>query len=66
MSESWPQSNWGSTTLQANVSSQITGKSQTDVTTDVTAKEIAQHAKCNDDKETIITEELNSHLEGLL
>ena len=33
---------------------------------DVTAEEIAQHRKSNDDIKTIITEELKSHLEGLL
>ena len=33
---------------------------------DVTTEEIAQYAKDNDDRKTIITEELNSHLEGLL
>ena len=30
------------------------------------AEEIIQHAKGDDDRETIITEELKSHLEGLL
>ena len=32
----------------------------------MTVEEITQHAKDNDDKKAIITEELKSHLEGLL
>ena len=65
MSELRSQSEWESTTLQANINSQITVKSQTDTATNVTTEEIAQHAKGNDDREAIITEELKSHLEGL-
>ena len=37
LSESWPQSDWGSAILQVNISSQIIVKSQTDTTTDMTA-----------------------------
>ena len=37
-----------------------------DATTGVTVEEIAQHAKGNDDKKAIITEELKSHLGRLL
>ena len=66
MSELRPQIEKVSTTLQANVSSQITIRSQIGTATDVTTEEIAQYAKGYDDKEAIITEELKSHLEGLL
>ena len=66
MSESLSQSDWGSTILQINVSSQITIRSQTDAATEVTIEEITQHTKGNDDREVIITEELKSHLKGLL
>ena len=52
--------------LQANISSQITVRSQMNVAIDVTTEEIVQHAKGNDDREAIITKELKSHLEGLL
>ena len=37
-----------------------------DASTSVTAEEIAQHTKGNDDKEVIITKELKSHLNELL
>ena len=37
-----------------------------DAATDVTAEGIAEHAKGNDDREAIITEEWKSHLVGLL
>ena len=37
-----------------------------DAAIDMTAKEITQHVKGNDDRKTIITEELKSHLGGLL
>ena len=52
--------------LQANDNSQITVKSQTSASPGMTAEEIAQHAKGNDDRKAIITKELKSHLEGLL
>ena len=52
--------------IQENVSSQITIRSQTDAATDVTTEEIAQYTKGTYYRETIITEELKSHLEGLL
>ena len=37
-----------------------------DAVIDMIAEEIVQHTKDNDDRETIIIEELKSHLEGLL
>ena len=56
----------GNTILQTNISSQITVRSQMNAATDMTAKEIAQHVKGNDDRKVIITKDLKSHLEGLL
>ena len=41
-------------------------RSQTDAAAGVTAEDMAQHAKGNDDKKAIITKELNSYLRGLL
>ena len=60
------KSNYGSTTLQVNVSSQITIRSQTVPSTEVTAEGITKNAKGNDDRKTIIAKKLKSHLEGLL